>query len=97
MYSIHNLTQDTLAIQKLESSNSLTRSVPLGGFGIDACTALNPYVTLLSSIVFLIFNAILNINTNTKLNINQLTILVFPFIFSICIILSILFLETDEL
>jgi Fe(3+) dicitrate transport protein len=35
VYSIHNLTQDTLAIQKFESNNSLTRSVPLGGFGFS--------------------------------------------------------------
>jgi Fe(3+) dicitrate transport protein len=35
VYAIHNLTQDTLAIQKFESSNSLTRSVPLGGLGFS--------------------------------------------------------------
>ena len=35
VYSIHNLTQDTLAVQKFESSNSLTRAVPLGGFGFS--------------------------------------------------------------
>lgn len=39
VYNIHNLTQDTLAIQKLESSNSLTRSVPLGGFGLSYKTS----------------------------------------------------------
>ncbi len=33
VYSIHNLTQDTLSIQKFQSSNELTRSVPLAGFG----------------------------------------------------------------
>lgn len=35
VYSIHNLTQDTLAVQKFESSNSLSRAVPLGGFGFS--------------------------------------------------------------